>query len=249
MNHARFYFLSLATALLSTGVIVLYNWFFLVEKEEILFLKIFPSILMLVLTVSYFIIYRITVYTLLTSTFLIFCLTGDVFMGMYHKGGDFPPLLVGGIFFASSRIIFGVNMMTFKNCQIIKYKALSLLVSHLIFNLFSLGLILTFYFLTNPPISYLLMAYIGIGFGFEASYAYLRIGQIKNENSLSSIISFIGFILFNLSDTLLFLTLFTNHFPKYCILISDDLYWIGIFCITLSIVRFENSSLEKEEVV
>lgn len=256
MEHKVFRIVASIAASCIFGAITAFNYFTLSGSSNVslkLSLKICPSIILLMLTIFYIMYYKNTIYSFLTSIFLSFCLMGDVLLALYEPklAGDVNNktvfLILGGSAFLIGRIIL-LFAFALNKCKLINYNIKKMLISHVVFNIpfITLG-VLNLVYNKFKIISIIILLYAFFGFGFQLSYAFLRINAIREESTYSSIFGFLGIFLFNISDVLLLsAVMFTPFFPDYVITISDDYYWLGLFLITISIVRYPKTSLEKE---
>lgn len=271
MEHKTFRILTLLSILCIIGATIGFN---LVENDKIkLVLKIFPVSILIALSFFYIIHYKFTYYAFLTSLVLFFCLLGDIFMSLFEPSiagqmsdKDFY-LIMGGASFLTARIIlifvFALNteknkhstetiisprkVLNSSSNRFIKYKRLVFWISHICFNLpfVALGIIFLIFF-KYSEISIFVLIYFILGFGTQLSYAFLRINAIPEESIVASIFGFVGMFCFNVSDVFLLTTLLTNLLPNYTIIISNYIYWLAMILITISIVRYSETSVEKE---
>lgn len=254
MEHKAFRISSLISGICIVAIAATFNYFSLTNDPRFylkLLLKSAPVLILLLLNISYFIHYKVTVYSSLMSFGLFFCLIGDILLSLYDPkfNGNINNknlcLMVGGITFLTARVIF-LLMFILYGCKISKYNIKKLLICHIAFNapFLTLG-ILNLVYDNYSKISITILIYAIFGFGFQLSYSFLRINAIKEESINSCIFGFLGILAFNLSDTLLLITMLTSFFPVYVITISDNIYWTGMFLLTISIVRSKEEFLEK----
>lgn len=254
MEHILFKTVSVLFLLILISLAGLYD-IFGNTSENIklkLILKSCPMIILIILNLFYFIFYRLTLYSILMGSFLFFCLIGDIFMCLYNpvNHSETVFLLLGGGFFFLSRFVLVVIFSTkpYKT-SIIHYPFKKTLISHFIFELpfIGIGILLLVYKISL--ISIFMFIYLILGFGLPMSISFLRIGELKDnydieESKISSIFAFIGITLFNVSDVMLLLTM-SGFIPSICILISDNIYWLGMYFLTISIVRSSSEHIEK----
>ena len=243
MQHKTFRILSLSTLVIIISLACVYNYC-ITKKFDIgiiLMLKSSPLFMLITLNASYVFIYRITLYSFGLLVFLILCLVGDFFMALYSN--QFIYLIAGGSFFLTARILL-IFILAFN----IQYSLKTILLSHIGFSI--IFIILGILNIVREPttISILTSVYIILGFGIPLSYSYLRIGALNQESKMSSLFAFLGILIFNISDLLLFICIFTDKFPSYVILISNNIYWLGIYLITISVVRSSEEYIEKGNV-
>jgi YhhN family len=219
-------------------------------------LKASPMIVLLLLNVSYFLIYRLTVYSIFMFSFLLFCLIGDILLATYEpvfidfQNPKITYFILGGAFFFLSRLLLFIifSIKPYKRIIIIRYPIKKMIISHIIFEtpFLILGILILVHQISL--ISVFIFIYLILGFGFPWSAAFLRIGELNNydivETKISSIFAFIGVTLFNISDIMLLLGM-SNQIPTICVLISDSIYWTAMYFLVISIVRSPSEHIEK----
>lgn len=259
MEHKKFRIIAIVIGILMIPPIVLNNYFHLAGQKT-LHIKTIPIFLCFLLSAIYFFLYKPTVFASLTSFALLFCLIGDVLLGLYDpnisgmsKEDKITILVLGGAFFLLARILYTISYMLkyTGKLQFINYPYRYVLIHVVTVGGFTILGILTIIYLRNL-ISYFIFTYMLIGFGFPISYAFLKLyphlsinDKENNESRVSKYLSLIGILLFNLSDILLLIVLFTNWIPTFVLVISEDIYWLSMFLISLSIVRYKS---EREEL-
>ena len=229
-------------------------------------LKVLPMAFVIGLNLIYFFIYRITVYSIFNMGCLFFCFIGDILVGLYDPNiaevetNKNIYIIFGGAIFFLARILWTVIFMIkpYKNISCIHYMPYKILISHAAWITFFILLALPLLLQNTKLVTVLAFVYIGISFGFPISYAFLRLINrkrinilpnesfgIANESFIAVTLSFLGILLFNISDLLLLYTIQTNLFPNYVILISDNIYWLSMYLLTISIVRSPDKTIEK----
>lgn len=248
MEHKSFRVFSLFILLINLVFIFLYNYINFQKQHfyEKIFLKLIPSLCNMSIPIFYYFKYRITIYALLIHLTLFFCLVGDLLLGLYNpdllETVNFKEvyLIVGGFAFLLARMSILLAMILYPSTRfkLIRHNYISLILSHLLFNIPFVIVAFAVFSSKLPGLIYAsIILYILLGFGMQLSYSFLRINAIDGESRYSSIIGFLGILFFNISDILLLVTMFTNFLPSYCLLISDNIYWLGIFLLSISIVR------------
>ena len=256
MEHKSFRIFSFAILLVILSFIIIYNVWSILYSEFYgkLVLKLIPSFCIMSIPIFYYLYYRMTLYTLFIHIMLFFCLLGDLFLGLYDPNVAELPLfkniylILGGGSFLLARGLILLTMILYpaSRLKLIKHSCISLIISHVLFNIPFIGLSFIFYFNNNNiTITIFVMIYIILGFGFQSSYSFLRIKAIEWESYFSSVFAFVGIMLFNVSDFILLSTMFTPIFPSYCILIADNIYWVSMFLLTISVVRSPYTLEEK----
>lgn len=246
MEHKTFRIVTSISILFIIGIVIGFN---LVKDFTCkIVLKVCPVSILMTLSFFYILHYKFTYYSFLTSIALLFCLLGDVFMALYDprlvaeiSDRNFY-LIMGGACFLIARIIlvfvFGLG---------IKTRKFIILVSHICFSIpfVILGILFLVHF-EYSELSIFVLIYFVLGFGIQLSYAFLRINGIPRESIAACIFGFLGMLCFNISDIFLLTTMLTNLLPNYTINISNCIYWLSMVLITISIVRYSETSYEKE---
>lgn len=262
MEHKKFKLLLFVISILIITSVSFYNYLSITHKMSSIKLgiKVLPVIISGFTVMAYFLIYRITIYSAFTLFYLFFCFIGDIFLGLYDPDilditddGSMYYYILGGSFFLMSRYVLTVKFMVkpWTEMRLIKHDKIILLISHIVSTLPFIGFGIMFIVLSPDFVSASIMFYLSTGFGPLFSYALLRINgnNINNftstESKLSQWIAFTGVFLFNISDVLLLLGMFVKDIPSYMILISNNIYWLSMFLITVSVLRTESESLEK----
>ena len=80
--------------------------------------------------------------------------------------------------------------------------------------------------------------------GIQLFFSMFRLKGFNDESLIPQVLGVSGTILFNISDTLLFWNIFIYPIP-YGNIISILFYWLGIYLLTISIVRNNNFDIEK----
>lgn len=206
-------------------------------------MKSIPVASMILLNIWYFVCYRVTIYSGLMLAFLTTCLIGDVMLGFDND----TLFIVGGASFFIGRIVLTILFaLKPKQCKCIRHCFCRSLMSNTINTAvyFVIGLCFLIYNGTLKSTLYFL--YITIGLSLPSSYSFLRIYGLEHESKISCWIGFIGTLLYNISDILLLAASDFKHvFPEYTHLISNWIYWVGIYLITLSLIRSNSEETEK----
>lgn len=259
MQHIKFRILSALLACLITVFVGLYIYFTITNRDLGLKLgiKICPVVCCMIYTILYIINYRFTIYSCFTFLSLFFCMLGDLFIGLYdpvleNTGKDQTVyfILGGGCFMAARFILMIIFMIKpFSRISIIRYDKIKAILLHI--NCTLPYLIFAIYNWIRIPnfISGCTFAYLTVFFGLPASYAYLRIGALDNlevkESEISCYIALYGITFFNISDILLIIGMFTNWLPASTVLVSNVIYWIAIYLLTISIIRTSDERMER----
>jgi hypothetical protein len=220
-------------------------------------LKISPILSCILFIILYIFYYRLTIYSVFVLGSLFLCMFGDIFLGLYDPNiedivnNKMIYFILGGSFFMVARILLIVTFMIkpFSRISLIRHNKVNLMVSHIVFT-FPFLCFAIFNCVRDPGfISFSTFVYLTFTFGLPQSYAYLRVDSLNNievtESVYSCYIAFIGITLFNISDILLIISMFTNWLPPNSALLSDNIYWIAIYLITISIIRTSDENLEK----
>lgn len=255
MEHRIFKIFGFFSLLIIIVLASVYD-FLIIDKAGIgyrLAIKISPMIILTSLVFSYMIIYRSTLYSSIVLFSLFLCSLGDIFIGLYDPSAAYISrkqtiyFIVGGSCFFLTRFLYCIMfaIKPYKKFSIIIYPWKKLVLSHILFTipftiLGILNMIKETSFITISVFIYMLF-----GFGVQLSYAFLRINTLDEESKWSSIFGFIGMFLFNVSDILLFISMYTNWLPTCVMPISDNIYWIAIYLICISIVRSPYEYIEK----
>lgn len=259
MKHKTFRILSLVTLFILIFLSSIYDYF--IKKDfklsYRLIMKISPNFSLMILSFSYMFIYRITIYSSGILLSLLLCLIGDIFMGIYDPSitdtskNQMIYILLGGSFFFLTRFLLVIVFATkpYKRVSLIEYGWKKVVFTHIFFSIPFLILGILNIWRDTSLTNIFVSAYIITSFGIPLSYSFLRIGALNNfeiqESKISSLFGFLGMILFNLSDILLFISLFTNWVKSYTLLISINIYWASMYLITISMVRSSEEYVEK----
>ena len=259
MNHKAFTISSLILLIIIIPIVTLYNYYTITlpTNTTIRFaLKPIPVSLMVLNIFIYFRIYRMHIYAMLVSGGLLFCLLGDILLMFYiptlipviPEYNNIIFLIVGGISFFIGRgimtLAFSVYPYRGSEVRHLKYGPAKLILSMLIS--FSYTTWLFIYFILNMSGSIVMKALVPIYFimmGLQLFMSLMRTRGFDDETLRSQIFSVLGTALFNISDTLLFWDIFMSPI-KYGSNISITLYWVGMFLISVSVVRGKNYETE-----
>ena len=224
-------------------------------------LKVSPVLCYMLYTTIYFFVYRVTIYSAFMLGTLFLCLLGDIFIVLYDPAVENAMdnkmlyFIVGGTFFFVARLLLIAifALKPYSRISIIRYHRGRIILSHILFTLPFLILAILNLALTKS-ISFSSVAvslYLFLGFGLPMSYAFLRIGALENcevmESFYSCYFGFVGITVFNISDVLLLLCMYTTLLPSFCFLISINLYWLALLFLTISIIRTSSTITEKGE--
>jgi hypothetical protein len=263
MQHLKFRIFAGILACLITTFSGLYIYFTLDHRDIGLRLgmKISPVFACMTYVALYMYCYRITIYASFSLLSLFFCLLGDLFLELYdpviesvENGETYRTFyfILGGGFFMFGRLLLMVIFMIkpFTRISLIRqHSNIKIILSHIIFTI--PFLVFGVYNWIREPnfISGCTFIYLVVSFGLPASYAYLRIGALNNleevkESKVSCYIAFCGINIFNFSDLLLIISMFTNWLPSYTGLISDVFYWLAMYLLTISVIRTSDENSE-----
>ena len=254
MQHRVFKILGFSALLVIFVFASIYNCLIIINAgfDYRIVIKSCPITTLILLVFSYMCVYRVTIYSSIILMSLHLCLFGDIFIGLYDPSASYIAknemtyFIVGGSCFFIARMLFGLAFVIkpYKKFSVIIHPWKKLLLSHLIcvipFTILGILNILRMVSFVNIAI----FVYVFFGFGFQLSYAYLRINSDLEESKWSSIFGFIGMFLFNISDILLFISMYTDWVPIYVMPISDNIYWAAIYLISISVVRSPYEQIE-----
>ncbi len=251
MEHLTFCLLSLIALLVNGVLATLYSYNITTNIYLTILLKISPIIVLNLLILSYFFIYRSNIYAVGIMMTLILCMIGDIFMCLYprfltYSLDSFYYIIVGGILFLCARILMcGIFLVEpYRDLRLLKYSWKKSIISHILFTIpgLSFGI-----FILVQSVSFLtisIFVYLFLGFGFPLSFAFLRIFSEIKECLFSKILGFLAILFFNISDLLLFLTML-GWIPSYVDIISINIYWLSMYLLTISIVRSSKEHIEQ----
>jgi len=252
MQHKTFGTLSIFCLGINAILASLYSYGIITNIYLSILLKSSPLILLILLTISYFFLYRLNIYALIVLIILFLCLTGDVFMSLYPKifisftDERIYYIVIAGISFFSARLLLCVlfSVIPYRKSKCIKYPLNKLIISHFLFT--TPGIIFgTLYLVYNVSfISISFFVYTLVGFGIPLSYSFLRIFSEVEETYFSKIVASISVLLFNISDLFLMITML-GLLPSFVELISINIYWFSMYLLTISIVRSSDENIEK----
>ncbi len=261
-EHKKFKITSLIIGILLLPPIILNNYYHL-ENQKTLHIKTIPIFLCFLLSASYFFLYRPTVFSCLTSFGLLFCLVGDILLGLYDpniqgisKEDRITILILGGAFFLFARTMYTISFMLkyTGKLQFLIYPYRYVFIHAITVGGFAILGILTIVYLRNL-ISYFIFTYILLGFGFPLSYAFLKLyphltsnDKENTETMFCRRVSLVAMALFNLSDILLLVVLFTTWVPSFVLVVSEDIYWLSMYLVSISPVRYATEREEMGEI-
>ena len=254
-NHILFRSISTVSLVL---VLVSASSYFYAEYQGYhmyqIFLKGIPNLIMMFQVVSYFLIYKAHPYASYIGISLLLCTFGDIFLDFYTSNAPnshYMFFVVGGICFVLARITMIVAFTKYPYCSSDSYKMIYNIKKTLILAFIILGLEIMlasylFVFLYCRLI-YLVLIYTII-MALQLFFSLIRVGGFIGESKKSQILAVFGTILFNLSDIMLFVNIFGEF--RYAInIISLSAYWLGLYLITISIVRVKNDDFEKHGIL
>lgn len=234
MDLDKIYFINFASFVLITLFDVLYCCYKLILKNNstIIIYKAGPLSVLILQSILYLILRKRSLYNILISVSFLFCLLGDVLLGLYEPDSSVMYFLCGGGSFLIARIIMVFAFVLHLKDGSVKYIDIKLK-SYVVYPSVLTGIGLYIY-LTNDIKNYLmvisLLIYI-ISMIIDNIFVTTRIGF--NNCIVSPIIGTIGVLLFNVADGLLFVNMFALDI-SYLDLISINIYWISMFLIGLS---------------
>lgn len=212
-------------------------------KTDIIF-KIIPLISMNCLILLYMMSYEANLYGILSIISTMLCLLGDVFLELDYTRKPYF-FYIGGVCFFISRIIWAVNFNLYDK-KIIKYPNLKFYLIHGLCLSMFIGLGTALFVFDISLFNGLLLGYVILGMPIPLSSALLRINRLEHEAISATSLAFIGMLLFNISDLMLFSYLLLKLDPKvhYASLI---IYWISMYMLSISVLRTDGEL--KETVV
>lgn len=233
-------------------LVTVYDYFLsLGDHMIVLFtIKPIPVFLMVMCGIAYMKIYKIHIYAELMTLGLLMCLIGDIFMMLYYPPlfDDLKMILFGSIAFSIARVCMIIAIITYPYsinskrfiattpwrlilCGIPSagYFAgcVFILVTNNLDNLMT-GLITTYLFLVTV----------------QMFFASLRVKSFAIESLKSQLFGLFGTLFFTVSDSLLLYDMFISSIPIGHI-ISMTFYWVGMYLLTISMVRNDNYDIEK----
>ncbi len=244
MQHQSFRLNALISAIMSGIGIGCYLYYSIIDPKNIqlqICFKIVPLSFMICLNVLYMLIYKASTYAILTLMSLILSLLGDVFVSI----NNVKFLYSGASCFLVARIIWAINWSLYNN-QFIKYNFRKTSLIHIASITFYLSIGVSLIMYKCSLLTGMMLVYILFGMPIQLSSAFLRIKRLDHESIYSSWFTFIGIILFNFADIVLFLYMVVK-LPEYIRYSSDILYWISMFLLTISLVR-TNSELKERSL-
>lgn len=255
MEHRIFKICGFSALLLIIVFASIYNCLVIINSgfEYRIVVKTCPMIILTFLIFGYMFIYRVSIYSSIILFSLFFCTLGDILIGIYDPSVAYISrnqtiyFIVGGSFFLIARVLFCIMFMfkPYRKVDIIRHSWKKMILSHIIFMIPFIVLGILNIVKETSFITISVFIYMFFGFGIQLSYAFLRIGALEEESKWSSLFGFIGMFLFNISDILLFISMYTDWVPSYVTPISDNIYWLAIYLICISVVRSSNEYIEK----
>ena len=257
MKHTTFVTISIISFNIIIIFAVTYDYIIISNHPHTLIsrfvIKPIPLFVLIINTIGYLFIYKINLYSLIIMISFIFCMIGDILLMFYipsiKKYNNIIFLILGGVSFAIARIFMTVSSILHP----FKYKFIIYQMSNTI-NILLVSIPILLYFvifgmymiinISNKIMGFVIFFYFII-MGIQTYLSVLRIKGLKQETLISQILGTLGTIMFDISDTLLFLNMFVNKIP-YGNVISITIYWCGMYCIAISIVRSSNKVIEKK---
>lgn len=261
-NHINFLSVAAIIYILIFIIICIYDYLLYCIENHITYddmyiyiLKPIPTSLLIVLTIVYFIIYKVHLYSLCTLVGFIFCLLGDIFLMLYPRfTNDNNFIIDGGIMFFFARICMTVSLIFYPYINLHAYKKL-----HISFNrknlkkfiiifiptlLFSVGFGIYFLKTMKNVFKGISIFFYFLSMGLQLFLSIYRLGEFKIESMLSQGLMIVGTALFTVSDTLLLFYMYIDKFYNGD-MISISLYWISMCFISSSIIRNKQYIIEK----
>lgn len=258
-NHRLFNIISVVVFLINTVFGVLYNYYIAYHPTLTIYrfaFKPVPVTLLIILVFCYIRIYRMHFYALLTGVGLLFCLMGDTLLMFYIPEVDGYNvklfLMIGGVSFFIARGFFTIASIVFpyrgSSEKTITIPIKKTFIIGLLCFVWTAGMIVTFFINMNGGVlKYLLPIYF-LMMGVELMFSIVRIRGFPGESLSAQIKGLIGTVLFTVSDSILFYGLFINPI-MYGDIISISLYWLGMYFLTISVVRSPEYVKEKRGVL
>jgi len=247
MGHIKFIISSSLTLIIFTIFVVMYDYTLITNSNNtLLMFKPIPLTLLIVNVIVYFILYGIHIYALMILFAFLFCLIGDISL-MFSSNVN---LLIGGLSFFIARLVFSLAHVSYseKNTGIIfshkvinKKKILLMIIATLI--LVTLESIFFSLYMKSSITGKILVCVYIVSMGINLFTVCNRL-DFDEEMLMCKLLSFIGTLLFIVSDIMLLVTMFDTVYP-YANVISITIYWVSMFLIMLSVVRNRNYETEK----
>ena len=259
MQHKTLRIIAGILGCLSLCCMVTYNYLAIRETDTDIrwAMKVGPITLYMIFTMLYILLYRITVYSILTLSILFTSMLGDIFIEIYdvpfENFIDNPKMyfILGGIAYFISRILLTALFMLkpYNEISRIYHEKMRIIACHSLFVSAYIALGITVLVIRFNTVSICVAIYLMVGFGFAQSYAFLRIGAVRNlkyeESVLSSCLGFLSICLFNISHLFIIISTYTKILPWYIKLISCNIYWVGMALLTISIIRSKCEDVER----
>lgn len=218
-------------------------------------IKPLPVCLMITCGFVYMCMYKIHCYAQQMTISLWMCLIGDVFLMFYSppEFEEFGMLILGGVAFFVARVCMSVTFLLYPYS--FSHPCLSLplsvkgnryrLLIALILSVGYLAAAITFVILKHLDIGMSIFLFIYLlSMSLQLCCACLRVGGFEIEIKGSQVFGLIGTILFTISDSLLLYDMFIDSISMSNI-ISINLYWLGLYFLTISMVRSDSYRIEK----
>ena len=256
-SHKAFTVSSMISLMIVTVIIILYDYYLSMRVDDIhlrFILKPIPISVMIVNVMVYMFIYRMHVYAMLIGGSLLFCLLGDILLMFY-----IPPipqydnilfLIVGGISFFIGRVIMSLAMGVYpyrnNKEKCLKATIKKVVLVGIIAFIYTVGMSIYFDLTIDQNIVMkILLPIYFTSMGMQFFLSLLRVKGFDDETLRSQLLGFVGTLLFNISDSILFWTIFISPI-SYGDIISISIYWVSMYLITISVVRSKTYESEKD---
>ncbi len=257
MEHKAFRIISILSLIIIIVIGVLYNYYITYQPKDLTLrfvLKPIPISILVINIIVYFCIYQLHIYALLVLMGLLFCGLGDILLMFYIPTipgyNNIIFLMIGGASFAIARGVMSLAFATNPYRQqsgsnrYITVTLKRILLATVISMVYTVTMIVYFTVnMKNKTMSGLLSGYIII-MGIQILLSLLRIKGFEEESTVSQVLGVLGTVFFTVSDTLLFWNLFLTPIP-YGNITSISFYWLGMYLLTVSVVRNSKFDWEK----
>lgn len=237
--------------IITIAVMIIYNYYTIMKPNQLIprfVLKPLPVLSMIINICFYYCTRHVDFYALLIQVSLLFCLLGDILLMLYiptidEKYNNVLFLLIGGASFFVAKGLMSLALCIYpfrnvnKKCITVSVKRMAITS---IFSFLYTGFIIGYFLINMKPsvIKYLLPVYF-IMMGLQLNLSILRIGGFEEETPASQLKGMIGTTFFTISDVILFWGLFISPID-FGDNISICLYWLGMYFLTISVVRTNN---------
>lgn len=249
-------------------LITLYDYYLYQGSNSLalFIIKPLPVCLMMASGFIYMFIYSLHCYAQQMTISLLMCLIGDVLL-MFYSPPEFEfaeMIILGGVAFFVARICMSVTFLlhpySFSKSGIsIKENPYRFVLSG-IFSLGYLAAATTILIREHLDVLMTILVFIYLlSMSFQLGCACLRVRGFKIETLTSQLLGLAGTILFTISDSLLLYDMFMAYgrfaSPTWVMqilidsglskIISITLYWLGMYLLTISMVRNSSYQIEK----